>query len=319
MSILCLIQSSQGQIPKSSLAAVQAADALKKSYGLSRVVGLVVGSEETAQKAAVAGLDELVFIDDSSLQQYFFESYAALIADLMQQGGHTVFVTTSSSLGKDLAPVVAQKLSAGQASDIIQVNSDGTLRRPMYAGDILADVSIESEKKVITVRASSFTETPAAAGVAVKKADVTLPPSQYGSVEKLDIVKAERPELGDARIVVSGGRALQSAENFQSYMFPLADAFGAAIGASRAAVDSGYAPNDWQVGQTGKIVAPELYVAVGISGAIQHLAGMKDSKKVVAINKDAEAPIFEITDYGLVADLYTAVPELTQKVLDAKK
>jgi electron transfer flavoprotein alpha subunit len=319
MSILCLIQSTDGQFSKSSFAAVEAAVKVKETFGYATITGLVFGSEETAKKASVSGLDKLMYVDDPLSSKYFFEQYSNVIFELMNAGNFSVFITTSSSSGKDFAPVLAQKLGAGQASDIIQVNSDKTLRRPMYAGDILADVSIETERKVITVRSSSFSETPPPATVPLEKSTVSFPQATLGIVEKVDVVKAERPELGDARVVVSGGRALQSAENFEKYIFPLADAFGAAIGASRAAVDSGYAPNDWQVGQTGKIVAPDLYVAVGISGAIQHLAGMKDSKKVVAINKDADAPIFEITDYGLVADLYSAVPELTQKVLDAKK
>jgi electron transfer flavoprotein alpha subunit len=319
MSILCLIQSTDGQFPKSSFAAVEASVKIKATFGYAAITGLVFGTEETAKKAAVSGLDKIIYVDDPLSSTYFFEQYSNVIFELMNGGNYSVFITTSSSNGKDFAPVLAQKLGAGQASDIIQVNPDKTLRRPMYAGDILADVSIETEKKVITVRSSSFSETPAPATVSLEKSSISFPQATLGTVEKVDVVKAERPELGDARVVVSGGRALQSAENFEKYIFPLADAFGAAIGASRAAVDSGYAPNDWQVGQTGKIVAPDLYVAVGISGAIQHLAGMKDSKKVVAINKDADAPIFEITDYGLVADLYSAVPELTQKVLDAKK
>ena len=186
----------------------------------------------------------------------------------------------------------------------------------MYAGNVLADVKLEAEKQIITVRSTAFAAATAtgAASATCEQLSVQFELSNAGEVLAVNKTKSARPELGDASVVVSGGRAMQSAENFEKYIFPLADALGAAVGASRAAVDSGYAPNDWQVGQTGKVVAPNLYVAVGISGAIQHLAGMKDSKVIVAINKDGDAPIFEVADYGLVADLYQALPELTEAI-----
>jgi len=219
-----------------------------------------------------------------------------------------------------MMPRVAATIDAAQASEILAVNSDGTLKRPLFAGNVLADVELQGPKRCITVRGTAFppAERTSATGTLVPLISVAFVEAQAGEVVSYELSASDRPELGDASVVVSGGRALASSENFQKYIFPLADAFGAAVGASRAAVDSGYAPNDWQVGQTGKVVAPQLYVAVGISGAIQHLAGMKDSKFIVAINKDSEAPIFEVADYGLVGDLFSLVPQLTEAVKKAK-
>jgi electron transfer flavoprotein alpha subunit len=317
MNILVYAQSVDGNIPGSNLTCIQAALELKASLGASKVIGLVIGSSSEANQIANFGLDEVVFVNNSD--KYTAPDYAAIVVEAISQTSSCVFVTTASSLGKDLSPRVSVKFNAGQASDIIGVEPNSVLVRPMYAGDVIAKVQVETANKVITVRSSSFSA-PASTGAAssIRELSVNITKSNLAEVVSVDTVKGERPELGDAKTVVSGGRALQSAENFEKYIYPLADAFGAAIGASRAAVDSGYAPNDWQVGQTGKIVAPNLYVAVGISGAIQHLAGMKDSKTIVAINKDAEAPIYEVADYGLVADLFTAVPELTDAVNKAK-
>jgi electron transfer flavoprotein alpha subunit len=238
----------------------------------------------------------------------------------MQKTAAKFFVAPGVSAAKDFAPRVAALLDVGQASDIIAINDDGSYKRPMYAGNVIADVKIESAMHIITVRTTAFSPAvPAAASGVVEALDVSFEESMAGEVISVDRASSGRPELGDAAVVVSGGRAMQSAENFEKYIYPLADAFGGAVGASRAAVDSGYAPNDWQVGQTGKVVAPQLYVAVGISGAIQHLAGMKDSKVIAAINKDSDAPIFEVADFGLVADLFQAVPELTEAVKKAKQ
>ena len=241
-----------------------------------------------------------------------------------KQFGCDCVVGLASSTGKDLLPRVAVLLDAAQASDVIGVHPDGSLRRPMYAGNILADVELLSESRVVSVRGTAFSpaQKDGAPG-AVTQLDLSADPElkeqeRFGTIVSYEQSKADRPELTDAAVVVSGGRALGSAENFEKVIFPLADALGAAVGASRAAVDSGFAPNDWQVGQTGKVVAPTIYIGVGVSGAIQHLAGMKDSKVIVAINKDPDAPIFEVADYGLVADLFTAVPELTEAIRKVK-
>lgn len=318
MNILCLVQSISGLIPKSALSAVQAAIELKNSWKLSKIILLVVGNKDLAEQLASTPVDEVIYCEDPRLTKYFAPEWSDFIYDVMNQKSADNFITISSSIGKDFCPRLAAKLDAGQASDIVAVNSDGTLRRPMYAGDVIADVSIESIKKVITVRASAFNPPSPGGSPTISSISSNFSDSSLGNVISVDMVKAERPELTDARIVVSGGRAVGSAENFEKIIFPLADALGAAVGASRAAVDSGYAPNDWQVGQTGKIVAPDLYISAGISGAIQHLAGMKDSKVIVAVNKDPEAPIFEIADYSLVADLFTAVPEMTAIIKGSK-
>ena len=317
MNILVYVQSVESVIPGSNLTCIQAALELKTSLGANKVVGLVIGGSDVANKITNFGLDEVVFVNSND--KYTAPDYASIIVEALSLTNSTIFITTASSIGKDLAPRVSVKLQAGQASDIIAVEPNSVLVRPMYAGDVIAKVQIETTNKVITVRSSSFAAPATSSSTSsVKELTVSLTKSNLAEVISVDTVKGERPELGDAKTVVSGGRALQSAENFEKYIYPLADALGAAIGASRAAVDSGYAPNDWQVGQTGKIVAPNLYVAVGISGAIQHLAGMKDSKTIVAINKDAEAPIYEVADYGLVADLFTAIPELTEAVIKAR-
>ncbi len=314
-------QNDAGVLPKTALIAFNVAAQLKNSWGKGKIVGVTLGkgSSVAADAALEYGLDEVRYSEAAVFEKYLAGPYAAQLHDLFKSCGADTVVATSTSTGKDLMPRVAALVDAGQASDIIAVNSDGSLKRPVFAGDGIADVSIESANKVITIRASAF-------GPAVKSGkkgskseiSITYDTAAYGEVLSYEVSKKDRPELGDAEIVVSGGRALQSAENFEKVIFPLADALHAAVGASRAAVDSGFAPNDWQVGQTGKIVAPNLYIAVGISGAIQHLAGMKDSKVIVAINKDPDAPIFEIADYGLVADLYQVVPELTEAVKKAK-
>jgi electron transfer flavoprotein alpha subunit len=224
------------------------------------------------------------------------------------QYGHILFPATAA--GKNVAPRVAAKLDVGQISDITKVDSSDTFERPIYAGSAIATVQSIDAIKVITVRTTGFDPASASGGSAAVETLTAVADSGKSSFVGSEIAKNDRPELTAAKVIVSGGRALGTSDKFNSVLTPLADKLGAALGASRAAVDAGYAPNDWQVGQTGKIVAPQLYIAVGISGAIQHLAGMKDSKVIVAINKDAEAPIFSVADYGLEADLFTAVPEL---------
>ena len=276
---------------------------------------LVAGSNAGAAAAAaaqIAGVSKVWHADDAGLAHGLAENVAAQVLALCGNGAsnysHILFPATAS--GKNVAPRVAAKLDVGQISDITKVDSPDTFERPIYAGNAIATVQSLDATKVMTVRTTGFD--PAGvnnASVAIEMVaniDANAKSTFMGS----EIAKNDRPELTAAKIIVSGGRALGSAEKFTEVMTPLADKLGAAMGASRAAVDAGYAPNDWQVGQTGKIVAPQLYVACGISGAIQHLAGMKDSKVIVAINKDEEAPIFSVADYGLVADLFTAVPEL---------
>lgn len=317
MSILVFLQHTNGNVPKATLGTIAAALEIKERWNKSKTIGLVLGTGASTAAGAVNGygLDQLLINEDKVFDRYFAPHFCDALKSAIDTAGIDTVVATATSTGKDFIPRFAALWDAGVASDIIGVNSDGTLKRPMYAGDVLADIEINSSNKCITVRSAAFSApAPSQAATPQQNLAVSIAPHQLGEVVDYSVSVAERPELTDASIVVSGGRALQSSENFEKYIFPLADSLGAAVGASRAAVDSGYAPNDWQVGQTGKIVAPELYIAVGISGAIQHLAGMKDSKVIVAINKDAEAPIFEVADYGLVADLYQAIPELTAEI-----
>jgi electron transfer flavoprotein alpha subunit len=320
--ILVFLQHNEGLILKASASALTAALEIKEKHagGEIVVVCLGPGAKKAAELAASYGIKKAYVNESPALEKYIAPPYSAALKACFEISGARYLCLASTSTGKDLAPRVAACLDLGQASDIIAVNNDKTFRRPMYAGDIFADVRLLTEKAVITVRASAFSGLVAGGSgeITIEEFDFQIPGFSFGEVASYEISKAERPELGDAEVVVSGGRALQSAENFEKYVFPLADVLGAGVGASRAAVDAGYAPNDWQVGQTGKIVAPGLYIAVGISGAIQHLAGMKDSKVIVAINKDPEAPIFEIADYALVADLYAVVPELVEKIKSIK-
>ena len=265
-----------------------------------------------AAKAAgqIAGVSKVIHADSDALAHGLAENVAAQVLALAGSYSHILFPATAS--GKNVAPRVAAKLDVAQISDITKVDSPDTFERPIYAGNAIAIVQSGDPVKVLTVRTTGFDAAAATGGsAAVETVSATADRGKSSFVGQ-EIAKSDRPELTAAKIVVSGGRALGSAEKFNEVITPLADKLGAAIGASRAAVDAGYAPNDLQVGQTGKIVAPQLYVAAGISGPIQHLAGMKDSKVIVAINKDEEAPIFSVADYGLVADLFTAVPELTQ-------
>ena len=265
-----------------------------------------------AAKAAgqIAGVSKVIHADSDALAHGLAENVAAQVLALAGSYSHILFPATAS--GKNVAPRVAAKLDVAQISDISKVDTPDTFERPIYAGNAIAIVQSGDPVKVLTVRTTGFDAAAATGGSAAVETVSATADSGKSSFVGQEIAKSDRPELTAAKVVVSGGRALGSSEKFTEVMTPLADKLGAAIGASRAAVDAGYAPNDLQVGQTGKIVAPQLYVAAGISGAIQHLAGMKDSKVIVAINKDEEAPIFSVADYGLVADLFTAVPELTQ-------
>ncbi len=261
-----------------------------------------------AAAAQIAGVSKVIHIDDAGLAHGLAENVAAQVLAIASNYSHLVFPATAS--GKNIAPRVAAKLDVGQLSDVTKVISADTFERPIYAGNAIATVQSACATKVLTVRTTGFDPAAATGGSAAIETKAAVAANAKVSFVGSEIAKNDRPELTAAKIIVSGGRALGSSEKFMEVMTPLADKLGAALGASRAAVDAGYAPNDWQVGQTGKIVAPQLYVACGISGAIQHLAGMKDSKVIVAINKDPEAPIFSVADYGLEADLFTAVPEL---------
>ncbi len=272
---------------------------------------LVAGHNAGAAAAAaaqIAGVSKVIHADAEGLAHGLAENVTAQVLAIAANYSHIVFPATAS--GKNVAPRVAAKLDVGQLSDVTKVISADTFERPIYAGNAIATVQTADATKVMTVRTTGFDPAAATGGSAAVDVQAAVAANASVTFMGSEIAKNDRPELTAAKIIVSGGRALGSSEKFMEVMTPLADKLGAAMGASRAAVDAGYAPNDWQVGQTGKIVAPQLYVACGISGAIQHLAGMKDSKVIVAINKDPEAPIFSVADYGLEADLFVAVPEL---------
>jgi electron transfer flavoprotein alpha subunit len=272
---------------------------------------LVAGANAAAAAAAaaqIAGITKVLHAEGEGFAHGLAENMAAQVLAIASGYSHILFPATAS--GKNIAPRVAAKLNVGQISDVTKVVSADTFERPIYAGNAIATVQSLDATKVLTIRTTGFDPAAATGGSAAVESLAAVGASAQSTFMGSEIAKNDRPELTAAKIIVSGGRALGSNEKFMEVMTPLADKLGAAMGASRAAVDAGYAPNDWQVGQTGKIVAPQLYVACGISGAIQHLAGMKDSKVIVAINKDPEAPIFSVADYGLEADLFTAVPEL---------
>jgi electron transfer flavoprotein alpha subunit len=278
------------------------------------VAVVVVGSgcQSVAQAAAaIAGVTKVLIADAPHFADQLAENVAEQV--LAVAGGYSHILAPATAFGKNVTPRIAARLDVAQVSDITAVDSPDTFQRPIYAGNAVATVQSADAVKVITVRTTAFDAAAASGGSAAVEAVQPVADSGRSRFVSREVAKSERPELAGAKVVVSGGRGMGSAENFK-LLDPLADRLGAALGASRAAVDAGYAPNDWQVGQTGKIVAPQLYVAIGISGAIQHLAGMKDSKVIVAINKDAEAPIFGVADYGLVGDLFQAVPELVEKL-----
>jgi len=276
---------------------------------------LVAGSNAAVAAAAaaqIAGVAKVLHADSDALSHGLAENVTAQVVAIAARYSHILFATTAT--GKNVAPRVAAMLDVGQISDIIKVDSPDTFDRTIYAGNAIASVQSSDAIKVITVRTTGFNAASAVGGsAAIENVEGVIDSGKSIFVGR-EVTKSERPELTAAKIIVAGGRALGSAEKFQEVMAPLADRLNAGLGASRAAVDAGYAPNDWQVGQTGKIVAPQLYIAAGISGAIQHLAGMRDSKVIVAINNDEEAPIFSVADYGLVADLFVAIPELIEKL-----
>lgn len=309
MSVLVLVEHDNASVKDATLAAVTAAGKLGEVHAL--VAGQ--GAKGAADGAAkIAGVAKVLLADDAAYGHALAENVAPLVADLM--AGYDAFVVPATSNGKNIAPRVAALLDVAQISDILSVESADTFTRPIYAGNAIATVQSSDAKKVITVRGTAFEKAAASGGSAAVESVSGKGDAGLSSFVGAEIAKSERPELTSAKVIVSGGRALGSSEQFHAVIDPLADKLGAAVGASRAAVDAGYAPNDYQVGQTGKIVAPEVYVAVGISGAIQHLAGMKDSKTIIAINKDEDAPIFQVADIGLVGDLFKIVPELTGKL-----
>ncbi len=307
MTILVIAEHDNSHLKGATLNAIAAASKLGDDVHV-----LVAGNGAQAvadQAAKAAGVGKVLLADGPALAEGLAENVTAQVLSIAQGYSHILFPATAA--GKNVAPRVAAKLDVAQISDIISVEATDTFTRPIYAGNAIATVQSADTIKIITVRTTAFDGVAAEGGSATVESVAVAADSGLSSFVGREVAASDRPELAGAKIVVSGGRGLGSAENFK-ILDPLADKLGAALGASRAAVDAGYAPNDWQVGQTGKIVAPQLYVAVGISGAIQHLAGMKDSKVIVAINKDAEAPIFGVADYGLVADLFQAVPELVQ-------
>jgi len=306
MTTLVIAEHDHGAIKSATLNTVAAARLLGAPVHVL-VAGLNArGSADAA--AAIEGVEKVLLADAAHLGDFLAENVSAQVLAVAAGYSHLLFAATAN--GKNVAPRVAAKLDVAQISEIISVESADTFARPIYAGNAIATVRSTDAVKVITVRTTAFDAAAAVGGSAVVEAVAPAAASDKVSFVSREVSKNERPELTSARTVVSGGRGLGSAENFK-ILDPLAEKLGAALGASRAAVDAGYAPNDWQVGQTGKIVAPQLYIAVGISGAIQHLAGMKDAKVIVAINKDAEAPIFGVADYALADDLFQAVPELT--------
>lgn len=294
------------------------AKALTAATGFGGDIDLLVageGARDVAEQAAkLAGVRKVLLADAPHLGQRLAEEMANLIVPLME--GYDVLLAPATTMGKNIVPRVAALLDVAQVSDIIEVQAPDTFVRPIYAGNALETVKTSDKKIVATIRTTAFSAQGEGESATIETIEAPAPLG-LASFEGSEISESERPELTAARVVISGGRGMQSGENFKTLLEPLADRLGAAVGASRAAVDAGYMPNDHQVGQTGKVVAPELYIAVGISGAIQHLAGMKDSKVIVAINKDAEAPIFQVADYGLVGDLFTVLPELDAELKKA--
>ncbi|MEO1093095.1 MAG: FAD-binding protein [Pseudomonadota bacterium] len=310
--ILVFAEHDGSAVDKATLHAVTAAKAL------GTVTVLVAGSGSQAaadQAAAIADVAKVVHVDDAAYAEPIAENLAALVVAMAP--GYDAFVAAATTTGKNVMPRIAALLDVAQISDIVAVEEPRTFKRYIYAGNALATVETDDPKLVLTVRTTAFAAAEPAGGAASIETVQAVPASDLVAFVGREVSASERPELTSARVVVSGGRGMGSGDNFV-LIEALADQLGAAVGASRAAVDAGYVPNDYQVGQTGKIVAPELYVAVGISGAIQHLAGMKDSKVIVAINKDEEAPIFQVADYGLVGDLFTIVPQLTEALKQAK-
>ena len=309
MKTLVWVEHEGGQLKDATLSAVTAAAKLGEVHLL--VAGEGVGGVAD-QASKIAGVGKVHVADNAAYAHALPEAVAPLVVELM--GHHDAFVAPATSTAKNIAPRVAALLDVMQVSDILSVEGDNTFTRPIYAGNAIATVKSNDAKLVITVRGTAFEKASREGGSGTIEAVSAAAAGEGSTFVGAEISKSERPELTSAKVIVSGGRALQNSENFHTIIEPLADKLGAAVGASRAAVDAGYVPNDYQVGQTGKIVAPEVYIAIGISGAIQHLAGMKDSKTIIAINKDEDAPIFQVADIGLVGDLFKIVPELTEKL-----
>ncbi len=309
MKTLVWVEHDNTSVKDATLAAVTAASQLGEVHLIVAGAGCAAVADEAAK---IAGVGKVHLADNAAYANALAENVAPLIVDLM--GHHDAFVAPATSNGKNIAPRVAALLDVMQVSDILSVEGPKTFTRPTYAGNAIATVESSDAKLVITVRGTAFAKAETSGGSGTIEAVSGAGDSGLSNFVGAEIAKLERPELTSAKIIVSGGRALKDGPTFESVIFPLADKLGAAVGASRAAVDAGYVPNDYQVGQTGKIVAPEVYIAIGISGAIQHLAGMKDSKTIIAINKDEDAPIFQVADIGLVGDLFTIVPELTGKL-----
>jgi electron transfer flavoprotein alpha subunit len=308
MTVLVLAEHDNTSVKKSTLHTVAAAQKIGGEIHL-----LVAGhgcAEAAKAAAAIAGVAKVLHADAKQLDDEIAENVAALLVSIAK--GYTHLLAPATSNGKNVMPRAAALLDSQQISDIVAVEAADTYVRPIYAGNALATVKSKDAIKVITVRTTGFDAVASSGGSATVETVAAPADSGLSSFVGREVAKSERPELTSAKIVVSGGRGVGSGENFKKVLEPLADALGAAMGASRAAVDAGFVPNDWQVGQTGKIVAPDLYVAIGISGAIQHLAGMKDSRVIVAINKDEEAPIFQVADYGVVGDLFQVVPQLVE-------
>ncbi|WP_230293947.1 electron transfer flavoprotein subunit alpha/FixB family protein [Croceicoccus sp. Ery5] len=309
MKTLVYVDHDNSNLGDATLATVTAAAKLGEVHLL--VAGAGCGTVADAA-AKIAGVGKVHVADDAAYEHQLAENVAPLIVSIMDHHDAVLFPATTT--GKNIAPRVAALLDVMQISDILSVEGEKSFTRPIYAGNAIATVESSDPKLVITVRGTAFDKAEATGGSAAIEAVASTGDAGKSSFVSAELAKSERPELTSAKIIVSGGRALKDAETFEATIMPLADKLGAGVGASRAAVDAGYVPNDYQVGQTGKIVAPEVYIAIGISGAIQHLAGMKDSKTIIAINKDEDAPIFQVADIGLVADLYKAVPELVEKL-----
>jgi electron transfer flavoprotein alpha subunit len=309
MAVLLLAEVSNGKLNEATAKALTAAKALNEPIHV-----LVAGEQvEAATRAAasLAGIEKILVADDPVYAHQLAEPLAALLVRLA--GNYSAILAAATSTGKNVMPRVAALLDVMQISEIIKVAAADTFERPIYAGNAIEIVQSTDAKKIITVRTAAFPPAGEGASAPVEKVAAAAAP-EVSRFKDETLAKSERPELASARVVISGGRGMQNADNFKTLIEPIADKLGAAMGASRAAVDASYAPHDWQVGQTGKVVAPDLYIAVGISGAIQHLAGMKDSKVIVAINKDEEAPIFQIADYGLVGDLFAILPALNEEL-----
>jgi len=315
-NVLVIAEHLHGKFPKTTLVGIAAGkDLAAKAGGKCTAAVLGQGVDALANELAEYGVD-VIAVDAAGFAHYLADAYAAAAAEMVKQKGFEAVIVAATTLGKDLAPRLAARLNAGYAPDIMGIVDGKTFQRPIWAGNVIQTIEITGTPRVLSVRGTAMDAAAKGGKGNVEKLALT-PEGKMQFVEFAE-TKSDRPVLTEASIVCAGGRGLKNGENFTTYLEPLCDALGAAMGASRAAVDAGFVPNDLQVGQTGKVVAPQLYIAVGISGAIQHLAGMKDSKVIVAINKDEEAPIFQVADYGLVADLFKAVPELTDEIKKLK-